>query len=88
METKYFILHNGLSTLQMLTRIHKVEIYWNEYKSVYHIMFTDTAIKDGSTLLYDFGCGNTIEEAACDYLKRIKNKTLKNGNREEFTVLV
>lgn len=87
MENKCFIIHNGISMLQTLIKIYAVEIHWDENNKHYHVTFKDTAIKDGCVLIYAFGKGDTIEEAARDYFEQIKNKTLKGTYKEEFKVI-
>lgn len=68
-----------------------VKIRKNEYLGKYQVDFPGWYVKDGPVLEGAWGGGQTIEEAARDYLDKIKNKTLVSGiceSRQEIKFVV
>lgn len=68
-----------------------LQIRKNEYSGQYQVDFPEWYVKDGIVLCGTWGGGQTIEEAAADYLGKIKNQTLVSGmgkNRKEIKFLV
>jgi hypothetical protein len=55
------------------------------------VRYEDAYIKDGPFLISTFGKGGTFEGACCDYLSKIRGKTLVfnayDNNRKEITIL-
>jgi hypothetical protein len=69
----------------------KLRIYKNNSIGKIQIDFPEWYVKDGIVLEGAWGGGKTIEEAARDYLEKIKNKTLVSGigkGRREIKFIV
>jgi hypothetical protein len=68
-----------------------LQIRKNEYSGQYQVDFPEWYVKDGIVLCGTWGGGQTIEEAAADYLGKIKNQTLVSGmgkSRREIKFVV
>ena len=68
-----------------------LDIYRNEGLGIIQVEFPKWYVKDGPVLEGTWGGGKTIEEAARDYLYKIKNKTLVSGvgeSRREIKFVV
>ena len=68
-----------------------LDVYQNEGLGIIQITFPKWYVKDGGVLEGTWGGGKTIEEAAADYLGKIKNQTLVSGmgkDRKEIKFLV
>lgn len=55
------------------------------------VCFKDTYVKDGCLLVGEFGRGDTVEEAAADYIEKLQGKTIvvnpSSKNRREILFL-
>lgn len=68
-----------------------LRIYKNNSIDIIQIDFPEWYVDDEGVLIGKWGGGKTIEEAAIDYLNKIKNQTLVNDsgkNRREIKFVV
>lgn len=68
-----------------------LRIYKNNSIDIIQIDFPEWYVDDEGVLIGKWGGGKTIEEAARDYLNKIKNQTLVNDsgkNRREIKFVV
>lgn len=57
---------------------------WKLYNGTIGLAYNNSYVTSGDWLTGAFGCGNTIEEAADDYVNKINNKVVVFVNEDEL----
>ena len=75
--------------IEALAKIEDVRI-GTDYKGRYQVSFDHSWVKDGSALLGKYGTGDTVDEAAEDYLRQISGQRIltewENVRREFYVI--
>lgn len=75
--------------IEALAKIEDV-IISTDFKGRYQVSFDRGWVKDGSALLGKYGTGDTVDEAAEDYLRQISGQRilteLENVRREFYVI--